>query len=403
MSKRAQKFLIGIVAAAVGLAAWWAITTWKGQRLATNNKVPSGAVTLRLLSIQGILPPTLVERFQSETGVHLAIDEVATADEIWTRILETETPAGGGRDDLGTDTDTEGESAAATSRLYDVISLFSFQAPAAIRMDRLANLDFRHFSNRAALSADFTDLPGVTGAHRFIPLLWGLTGFLFDATQWKQGFPSWESVFAEPKLKKKIHLLDSPIDILYLLARRFPDSKGLELFEHEGGPDEYIGELKKMLTKLAADTRLLNSSPFATATIHAESELPRDGSVIQIAHGEAASLVGEKNGLKNSWQFVVPEEKALMWILSYAITEGTPHMKEAVQFVDFLLDRQVALQLTQASRQASANRFVEDQQDLHPWLKPSYLRQVPLNRIHMIHDFHAGLALRAAIQSIRER
>jgi len=378
LSKRIFIIALGF-ALILGALAW----TWHRMR-SSQALLISNAAPLRVLALRGVLDAAALEAFQAQTGVKLQIDEVESADEIWSRVLES--------------TMANEPGIQSSTRLYDVIMIFSFQVQAAHQLSRIAPLERSQLANAAAISADFVDLPGDEDADRLAPLLWGMTGVLHNLSS-SAPSPSWEGLFSGSKTMKELVLLGSPLDLLYVLGHRFPRSGATSFFEGDSNPDQGLEGVRAALNQLPAHVRISPSRSFQSEFANASS-LPKD-SAVQMSHGEAAWLVGEKEGLISPWQFFLPLERAPLWVLYLVIVDGTPRKSEAHLLIDYLLDPSVSLEIAKRTRQASGNARLERDQKVHPWIKPSHLRQVPLDRMQSIGEFHAGPAVRGLIHGFQ--
>ena len=81
--------------------------------------------------------------------------------------------------------------------------------------------------------------------------------------------------------------------------------------------------------------------------------------------------------------FVLPTEKALMWILDLALTSGAKNSEDAKAFANHVLKPEVAIEISTKNHQASTNSAVESS-SLPPKQKPSALRQLPLTQLDFL-------------------
>jgi spermidine/putrescine transport system substrate-binding protein len=321
----------------------------------------AGQKLLRVLAIKGALPPEIVVEFQKSTGIAINLTEASEPEELWQLF---DAPGAG--------------------TTYDVVSLMSYQVPAAVQLMRLQTLDTNKI-DLTRVGSDFRGIPGDANQTRLVPLLWGATGLLYNTEQLNEAPVSWKSVFALPRLKGRVGLLNFPVELARRLKNRAGANEVSNDEESELGPsdDTIVKGLKPILALAVLADNCLSTLTLTTR--------PREA-VVEMNHGETAFLPAQH------WQFVWPEEKAPLWILSFALTQETKAEREGYRFLNFLLDAETAVKLTNATHQASTVVSVE-RLKIDARLKPSYLREIPLTKIEILHDFQGASAVHAALQA----
>lgn len=315
--------------------------------------------SLRILALKGLFPRELVQSFERDHGVRLILSEAETPEALWDRF------------------ETPGES-------FDLVSLFSYQIPIAIQAGRLFAPEPARLRGWDRISADFRNVPGETTNQETVPLLWGLSGMLYDTRKIKTPPDSWHAVLAQTQGKNKVALLSADIE----LARWLPEPEEGDEESEEAPTNESV---RRALAPVLSSA-VLSENPWSSLSLVSQDLF----SAIQMNHGETAFLTSEQAA---HWKFVWPEEKAGFWILSLALTRGLKDRDDAYRFLDFLLEGENSARLANWTHQASTNRAVESLA-IDARLKPSYLRQAPLTRLQILRDFQGARSVRAALGAI---
>jgi spermidine/putrescine transport system substrate-binding protein len=341
------------------------------KRSAGANRARSESA-LRVLAFHGLFEPDLLEKFESETGIQIALSEATSPEELWDR-LESATGEHG----------------------YDVIALLSYQIPLATQLVRVQPIDPKKMQNLGKISPDFRRIPGDLNHEHLVPILWGLTGFAYDSKRVAKTPRSWADVFSDKK-RTPVGLLSSTPDISRFLN---PSAKEVEKKAVDDDDDETQDEAAAA-KNLQALRRSLNhfmegitvNADFLSAVSLEQGKEPPPVVQINAAEMAFAPFHGPE------WKFVFPEEKASFWILSMALARDARNAGEAHRFLDFLIEKDSALSIIKSSRQASTNRLVEET-SLDARLKPSFLRQVPINHYTPLHDFSRSREIRGLLKN----
>ena len=171
-----------------------------------------------------------------------------------------------------------------------------------------------------------------------VPYLWGTTGFAYRTDKIKEKLDSWSAVF-DPKYKGKIVMLD---DMREDFGAAF-HTMGKSINTTDPA------DLEAAKKKLQAQKKLIlayDSSDFS-GKIQAG-----DGWVVHGYSGELANVARASNG---TIQYVVPKEGATLAVDNLAIPKVAKHADLAYQFIEFMLDPDVAAETTNVTGYATAN------------------------------------------------
>lgn len=315
--------------------------------------------TVRVLSPKGMISPEFQRRFENERGIRVEITEASDPEDALSRLMGS----------------TGSQPSNSTEPDFDVVGFFSYQfanAQASLKVFQL--IDPKRLRNFANASPDFRDVPAVErGLYPSIPLLWGLDGLVYnnDSQNVIQP-PTWASVLRDTKLKGRIAIPGSTVEINRLLSWT-NESK----------------DLKKSLNSLR-DSMNIAKNFLSPIELFASTPAPL---VALISHGETAFQPFSDN----IWKLTFPSDKAMpLWVFSLAIARQARNEKNAYAFLDFCLSEESAVELTRATHQASANRSIE-KSTLDQKLKPSYLRTISLEKIELSRDNTRAREIRQAL------
>lgn len=347
--------IVVLLSFAFGLG--WGIKIYRGREHTARSAVSSQAA-LQVLSYKGMLDPQLIKEFEDSSGLIVQVREADSPESLWEKL---ETP---------------------TDPPYDLIAIMSYQLPLANQLVRLQPLDVKKLKNLSNLAADFRRIPGDLNHEFVLPISWGLTGILYDTRKVSQPLETWRAAL-QTKGKNRIGVLASTVDLVRFVGGDEDEN------ESETVSPKNQEFLRRSITKFV-EGMTVSQDFLSASTLFQGAEPP---SILQINHGETAFPPADDK----VWKFVLPEERASFWILSMALTRDAKHAAEAHQFLDFLMEKESALALVKSSRQASTNRLVEES-SLDQKLKPSFLRQVPLNRYVLLRDFSRSREVRAILR-----
>jgi spermidine/putrescine-binding protein len=327
------------LAIAVVVGTIWGLWIRRNQEL--KSAASDATAEIHVLSYRGLLSSTLLKRFESETSIRVVLTEAETPEALWEK-LESATP-----------------------QSFDLVTLFSYQIPLAASLTRLQPLPLSKLKNLQSISPDFREIPVDRSFEAVVPVLWGISGLLTDTRKISQ--PP-ETIQSALNGKSKLGLPNSTME----LARLIGEGK----------------DLKKSLNSLLESIVLAEDYLSPTSLLRTANP----PSFLMISHGESAFGTASEAHFK----FQIPQEGGLFWTLSFALHQNARFESEALRVLDFLLETDSSLDIVQSYRQATTNRTLEAT-DIDARLKPSYLRQIPLNRVIVWKDFSRAREIRALL------
>lgn len=346
--------IITISAIIIAVGAYW---SWQRTEKQRSPKPESHVYTLKVLALKDLIPRKLIQRFEQNNAVKIELTEAENPEDLW-HLIDS------------------------SANSFDIVSLLSYQVPLASQMSKIVPIKKTRLKGFSSISPDFIGIPGGHGHADVVPILWGINGFAVNSSEIKNEPKSWRSAFQDPTLRERIGLAPSAPDLQFLANILFPEAKPSA---------NETADLKKNILAIKNQVNLSNTY-LSPLSIFREKPAPL---LTMISHGEASFLPKEENG-KEKWVFVYPEEKGLLWIISFAKTSEAKSQGHEYAFLDFLLEPESALQISKNSRQASTSRDLEAMA-LDSRLKASYFRKVPLTSYLLWQDYSRAQEIRDLI------
>ena len=378
------------------------------SRMRAIDKRAHSQIKLRVLALRGVFRSALLKKFEAEKQIKIELTEANDPETLWDLF---DAPSG---------------------TPYDIVSLLSYQIPPAMQMTRLAALSANTIDWQQ-ISSDFRVIPGDLTRHHAMPILWGLPGMLYRNEKFEEPPESWTQVLEEKNHAGRIGILRSPIGLLTWIndskaadssheeintepkkSANAASSHGTKAIAHElkiaasrevlksasrdanrdessdVGPSEQdvSQELKPILKQVRLSLSSLSSQDLIDRDDAAEKF-----DLLQVTAGDFESLSPSR---KQGWTFVLPQKSSALWILSLTVTNNSKFQAESQMLLQDLLESDFAILLSESSHQSSTLNSVEKSR-LAAVLKPSFIKQIPLTKIQMEHDFLGARAVRAAL------
>jgi len=258
---------------------------------------------LRLYNWSNYFPPTLLERFEQETGVKVTVDSYASEDDLLAKLQ-----AGGGG--------------------YDVIFPGTTTLGVMVEKGLVEKIDTSSMENFGNVLPSFQSIAGDENRDYSAPYMWGTTGFTYDPEMVPGGSldESWKEVF-EPRteLKGEIAMLNEMSDVWNAGAYYLGIDKCTE------DPAE-AQQILDLLLAQKPDVKLYSSEGTIDRMI--AGEVP-----VHMQWNGAAHRVKAK---KADVVYVYPTEGTTFWTDSMAVPANAPNKEVALQFINWMLLPDVA-------------------------------------------------------------
>gem|GEM_PF-4127482 len=402
LKARTRHFLFILIALVVGAGLGALVYQFRMRAI---DKQAHSQIKLRVLALRGVFRPSFLRKLETEKQIKIELTEANDPEALWDLF---DAPSG---------------------TPYDIVSLLSYQVPPALQMTRLAALSASTIDWQQ-VSSDFRIIPGDVTRNHAMPILWGLPGMLYRTDKFEEPPDSWTQVFEEKTHAGKIGILRSPIGILTWIN----DSKSTNTSQEEIKTDSkktvkpssskalkaIAKESNRTATREAAKEAsrdessdvgpseqdisqdlkpILKRVKLSQSSLSSQDLIDRDDAaekfdVIQITAADFESLSPSQ---KQGWTFVLPQKSSALWILSLAVTSDSKLQAESQMLLKDLLESDFASLLSESSHQSSALNSVEKSK-LAAVFKPSFVKQIPLTKIQMEHDFLGARVVHAALE-----
>ena len=273
----------------------------------------AGQKTLHYFTWSDYVGPELLAEFERRHGVHVVVDTFSSNEELLAKLQ-------GG----------------ATG--YDVTVPSDFMAAIMIQQGLVAELDPMMLPNAATLEDHLQHLPFDPTQRFAIPYLWGTVGIGYDSAVVSTPPDSW-AVLWDARYTGKISMLNDQREVFGAVLR----SMGASM------------NTKNPALIEAAKARLLVQKPLvkAYASEHYD-QLLASGDVV-LAHGWGGPVARAMLD-RPSIRYVVPKEGGTLWADCLVVLKSSPRKELATQFINYLLEPQVAARTAERLLFASANK-----------------------------------------------
>jgi len=298
------------------------------------------------------IDPALVERFEKQAGVKVALDTYENTETMMSKVAS----AGG---------------------QYDVVVMSDHAVRTMIKKGLLEPLDPAKIPNAVNVSARFRDPAYDPGGRHSLPYQWGTMGLVYRTDKLPGFRPSWAAVLDPGAQPGPVVLLDSMRDLMaaaLLLRAASPNTRD-------------AGELAEAgKTLLAARTgRLLG---FYGSPDSVDKVLSGDAWVGIAYNGDALVKLDENT------DFALPEEGTIVWVDALTIPAGSRNTEKAHAFINFLLDGEVGAALSNYLAYATPNEaslpLIEEEMRSDPRIYPA---EAELARSAMLEDVEEATTL----------
>lgn len=264
----------------------------------------SGADTLTIFNWGDYIDMDLVEQFEKETGITVIYETFDSNEAMLTKIQQGGTT-------------------------YDIAVPSEYMIEKMIEDDLLIPLEHEKIPNLQYIDERFLNLSFDEGNKYSVPYFWGTVGILYNPELLPgKTFTSWNDLW-DPELENSILLIDGAREVMGMGL----NSLGYSL------NDTNIGHLEEALEKLQALT------PNVRAIVGDENKLlmaNNEAAIALVWSGDARDIMWENENL----DYVVPIEGSNLWFDNMVIPKTADNMEAAHQFINFMLDPEIAAQNT---------------------------------------------------------
>ena len=260
-----------------------------------------GTRELNLYLWSSYIAPETIRKFEERTGAKVNLDVYDSAEALLSKML-------------------------AGNPGYDVICPPTYTLAPLIAAGALTELDHDRLPHLDNTAPEFVGQNWDRENRYSIPYLWGITGIASDARA-VPNVDSWTALL-DRRWKGRILMLDDAREAVAFGALT------LGLDPNTRDPRE-LAQIQKILVEQKPLVRAYDSSSFDDAVLSGEVLLAQSWS------GQIAKIMKD-----NPWiRFTIPKEGATVFVDNLAIPKGAPHAELAHEFLDFVMEPEIAAEI----------------------------------------------------------
>jgi spermidine/putrescine-binding protein len=216
-----------------------------------------------------------------------------------------------------------------------------------------------------------------------VPYQWGTSCLVVDTGKVTRPITKWADLW-DPEFKDKVVLLDDEREVLGMVLSVLG-------YDKNSTDPAQLDAAKQKFIELKPNVKLFDSDSPKTALLAGDVWLG------QTWNGEAALAHQENPDIA----YIIPEEGCTVWYDNLAIPKGAPHKSAATAFINYVLDPQASILITQEFPYSNPNKAALDlMKTQDPEMYNSYMGFSATNpsaedtqRLHMIKDVGDATAL----------
>lgn len=249
------------------------------------------------------IDPELIEQFEEETGITVIYETFDSNEAMLTKVRQ-------------------GGSA------YDIAVPSEYTIETMVEEDLLYEIDHSKLTNLQNIDSYYLNLPFDPNNKYSIPYFWGTVGVVFNPNDIPEHitFETWEHLW-DPALKDKVFLVDGAREVMGMGL----NSLGYSLNSRD---DAELREATERLKSLNGNVKAIIGDEVTPLMINNEA------TVAVTFSGQAADMMWENEEL----DFAVPKEGSNLWFDNMVIPKTAQNIEGAHQFINFMLDAEVAAQ-----------------------------------------------------------
>ncbi|MEC1779021.1 ABC transporter substrate-binding protein [Schinkia azotoformans] len=274
----------------------------------------SSGNTLTIYNWGDYIDEELITRFEKETGIKVIYETFDSNEAMMTKIVQGGTT-------------------------YDIAVPSEYTIEKMREEDLLIPLDHSKLPNLKYIDERFMDLPFDPENKYSIPYFWGTVGIVYNPTLLEgMEITSWNNLW-DPALKNQILLIDGAREVMGMGL----NSLGYSLNDTN---KDHLMEAKEKLDRLTPNVKAIVGDEIKMLMANEEAAIGL------VWSGDAADIMSENENL----DYVVPEEGSNLWFDNMVIPKTAKNIEAAHQFINFILDPEVAAQNTEYVSYSTPNK-----------------------------------------------
>lgn len=243
------------------------------------------------------ISPDLLERFESETGITVNLDNYDSNETMLAKLQ-----AGGAN--------------------YDVIVPSDYMVAQMIELGLLQEVDPAAFPNGQFIKPEFMDVYFDPGRKYTAPYMYGTTGIAYDPTKAGLEITSWADFFAaDSPAAGKIGTLNDQVEVIHAALRAVGSTPC------STNRDDYI-KVEELLAGWKPNLAVINS----------DGVIGRMASGEQTVHMMWNGAFTRAQADNPNLQYVYPAEGITLWSDNFAVPVGAQNVDNAKIFINWMMD-----------------------------------------------------------------
>lgn len=274
----------------------------------------TGGNTLTIYNWGDYIDPDLITRFEEETGIKVIYETFESNEAMFTKVTH-----GGNAFDIAVPSD------------YTITKMRSLGLLHPLDHSKLPNLQY--------IDPRFLDLSFDPGNQYSVPYFWGTVGIVYNSKMLGgKVIESWNDLWDED-LRNQILLVDSAREVLGMAL----DSLGYSLNETDTAR---LLEAQSRLFELVPNIRAIVGDEIKMLLVNEEAAIGI------VWSGDALTIIEDNPDL----DYVIPAEGTNVWFDNMVIPTTARNIEAAHQFINFMLDPEVAAQNAEYVGYATPNQ-----------------------------------------------
>ena len=283
------------------------------DRLNSSQGYSSGN-TLTIYNWGDYIDEELITRFEEETGIKVIYETFDSNEAMMTKIVQGGTT-------------------------YDIAVPSEYTIEKMREEGLLIPLDHSKLPNLKYIDERFMDLPFDPKNRYSIPYFWGTVGIVYNPTLLGGiEITSWNDLW-DLALKNQILLIDGAREVMGMGL----NSLGYSLNDTN---KEHLMEAKEKLDRLTPNVKAIVGDEIKMLLANEEAAIGL------VWSGDAADIMSENENL----DYVVPKEGSNLWFDNMVIPKTAKNIEAAHQFINFMLEPEVAAQNTEYVSYSTPNK-----------------------------------------------
>jgi spermidine/putrescine transport system permease protein len=280
---------------------------------AASSKSKDSAEEINIFNWSEYLPQSVIDKFEQTYGIKVNYSTFSSNEEMLAKLM-----AGGSQ--------------------FDLVVASDYMVEILTKQNLIQALDKENIANFKNLTDGSLNKPFDPGNKYSIPYMWGDACIAVDTSKVKTEITSLSDLW-KPELKNSIVVLDDQRAIIGMALKKL----GYSINETS---EKALAEAKKELEALQPNIKAYDSDSPKTLLINGEAK-------VGFVWGAEASLAKREN---TNIKAVIPKEGLFLQQDNFVIPAESKHKKAAETFINFILEPEISVEISQEFPYASPNK-----------------------------------------------